>query len=491
MKGGSEHMQRETPPVLGLALSILLEAHGWKAKDLADAAGLASSTISAYLTGGLSRERLEWLATRMELGAPEVERAVFAATVALGAPAFRTPVDPTPEQRRSLAKAAAMAGRETFEIVYEKELREVWEENAALALAEGRELANRLKTWSEADRRILVEEAPDYQHWGLAICLCGDSEAAAAHDPAEAMRLAELAVFVAEHVPGSAAWRSRIEGYCTGFIANALKVGNELRQADATFGQAWRSWDAGEDEAGLLSKALVLDLEASLRAAQGLFDKALGLHEEALALARPGEAGYILLNKSVTLGEKADFEGSIQVLEQAENEIDGERQPRLLFGARYNRAANLVRLGRAEEAVPIVAQVRELAEGLRNDLDLVRVLWLEGNTLAGLGRRDEAVAALEQVSRDLADRELPFDHALSSLDLALIYQKEGRLEEVQRLAVEMLKIFRALEVHREATAALILFRDATARGAVTEELVRRLQDYLAKARTNPELRFEA
>jgi transcriptional regulator with XRE-family HTH domain len=215
-------MQRETPPVLGLALTILLEAHGWKAKDLADAAGVVPSTISAYQKGGLPRERLDWLAARMGLGAPEVERALFAATVASPrAPAFRTPVDPTPEQRRRIAKAAALAGREALELVEDKLLREVWEENAALALAEGRELANQLKTWSDADRRYLIEQAPDYQHWGLAVCLCQDSEAAAARDPAEALKLAELAVHVASRVPGPEEWRSRLEGYCTGFVGNS------------------------------------------------------------------------------------------------------------------------------------------------------------------------------------------------------------------------------------------------------------------------------
>jgi tetratricopeptide (TPR) repeat protein len=488
-----EGMPRKIPPVLGLALTNLLTAHGWKAKDLAAAAGCAPSTISACETGDtqLTRERLEELASRMGLGASDIERAVFAATVAHpGDPEVRSPVDPTPEQRRIILRAAATAGREEMEEVYETLLREVWAENAKRALQEGRELANRLKTFSEADRRFLIEAAPDYQHWGLAVCLCDDSESAAAHDPAEALKFAELALFVAHHVPGTEAWRSRLAGYCTGFIASAQKVANELRQAEVTFSRAWKSWDAGQDEAGLLSKARVLDLEASLRGAQGLFDKAIGLHDEALVLARPGEAGYILLNKSVTLGEKGDHEGSIQVLEQAEQEIDGERQPRLLFGARFNRAANLVRLSRAREAIPIIGQVRELAERLRNDLDLVKTLWLEANAWAGLGQRTEAIAALEQVRRDLARRELPFDHALASLDLALLYQKAGRVDEVQRLAVEMLNIFLGLQVHREATAALILFRDATARGAVTEELVRRLQDYLSKAAANPQLHFE-
>lgn len=136
-------------------------------------------------------------------------------------------------------------------------------------------------------------------------------------------------------------------------------------------------------------------------------------------------------------------------------------------------------------------EVRKLVDRLgNNEIDLIRTRWLEGNLFAGLGQREEAVATLEEVRRAFESRTMPFDYALASLDLALVYREEGRLAEVQELAVEMVKIFTALDVHREAIAALILFQDATERGAVTEELVRRLQDFLSKARTNPELRFE-
>jgi hypothetical protein len=122
-----------------------------------------------------------------------------------------------------------------------------------------------------------------------------------------------------------------------------------------------------------------------------------------------------------------------------------------------------------------------------NDLDLIRTRWLEGNLCAGLGQREEAVGALEEVRQAL--KKLPFDFALVSLDLALVFREEGRMAEVQELAVEMVAIFTELEVHREAFAAVALFREAAARGAVTEGLVRRLQDFLAKARGNRGLKF--
>lgn len=349
-------------------------------------------------------------------------------------------------------------------------------------------LVEKLRSSSEAKRRLLIEGAPSYRDWVVCLRLCAASERAAADDLGEALKLAELALFIAARVPGTDAWRSRLQGYCTGFIASSQKAANDLRLAEATFARARSAWEAGEDEAEVLPKALLLDREAALRAAQRRFGEALNLHERARALARPEEVGYILLNKSVTLGESGDNEGSIQVLEQAAREIDGKRQPRLLFGVRFNHAANLLRLHRAQDAEPIVREVRRLGDRLGNDLDSIRIRWLEGNLCAGLGQREEAVAALEEVRRAL--EMLPFDYALASLDLALVYREEGRLAEVQELAAEMVETFRALDVHREAIAALALFQDASERRVVTEALVRRLQEYLAKARANPRLRFE-
>jgi tetratricopeptide (TPR) repeat protein len=232
-------------------------------------------------------------------------------------------------------------------------------------------------------------------------------------------------------------------------------------------------------------------VEASLRRAQRRFPEAIKLHDQALEVTRPDQRSVYLLNKSATLEAKGDYEASIEVLREAASLIVGQRESRLFCVLSFNLAANLVRLSRAQEAMPIVEEVRALAERLQNDLDLVRVRWLEGNALAGLGRRAEAIAALEEVGRAFVDRELPFDYALASLDLAQVYLREGRLAEVQELAVDMVKIFEALGVQREAIAAVILFRDAAGKGAVTGDLVQRLQEYLQKARVNPKLRFPA
>jgi hypothetical protein len=70
-----------------------------------------------------------------------------------------------------------------------------------------------------------------------------------------------------------------------------------------------------------------------------------------------------------------------------------------------------------------------------------------------------------------------YDAAMVSLDLALLYLREGRSEDVKALAEEMLPIFQAQDVHREALAALLLFQDAARRDELTVAAVTDLAAY--------------
>lgn len=105
-----------------------------------------------------------------------------------------------------------------------------------------------------------------------------------------------------------------------------------------------------------------------------------------------------------------------------------------------------------------------------------------------MGQKQEALLRLEQVRHSL--EAYPFDYALASLDAVLLYREEGRTSAIQSLSSSILKIFKAQNVHREAIAAVILFQEAAEQERVSAELVRRLQAFLSKARTNPKLRFE-
>jgi len=321
--------------------------------------------------------------------------------------------------------------------------------------------------------------------------LCAESEKAAADEASRALELSELALRVAQLVPGEEEARSQIQGYAWAFVGNARRVASRLPEAEEAFKKSRLLWQVGvASDQGLLDAARLLDLEASLCRDQRRFDDALVLHDQALEVSTQHASVSILLNKSATQEQMGDFDASIPTLERASALIDGEREPRLLFGIRFNLAVNLAHQKRHAEAVALLPEVRELAMEMGNGLDLVRVVWLESRIFAGLGRREEAVAALEQVRGEFTTREIAYDAALVSLELAVLYLEDGRTSEVRILARQMLWIFRAQGVHREALAALKLFCEAAEREQATVDLARRVAEYLEKARHNPDLRFE-
>ena len=55
-----------------------------------------------------------------------------------------------------------------------------------------------------------------------------------------------------------------------------------------------------------------------------------------------------------------------------------------------------------------------------------------------------------------------------------------RLPELKTLAAELMAVFSAQEVHREATAALVLFQRACEEERVTAELITRLAALLKR-----------
>jgi tetratricopeptide (TPR) repeat protein len=323
--------------------------------------------------------------------------------------------------------------------------------------------------------------ARERDDWASAIAayLCHESERAAADDAPRALKLAHLALKVAQLLPKEGRRGRRARAYCWGFIGNAQRVRNKLAAAEQAFAEARRLWRAaGPGDAAPFSEARILDLEASLRRAQRQFREALALHGRALAAGGASDASWILLNRSATLEQMGDPEGAIDALRQAVLHVDGEREPRNLCVLKFNLAASLVDLGRPAEAEPLLPEIRALAERLDKAHDRARLRWLEGRVAAGLGRREEAIAILGEVVRAFLDLELPYDLALVTLDLAALLAEEGRPAEVKALADLAAPVFQAESIHREALACYLLFRDAAEREEATAELARQLAERL-------------
>jgi hypothetical protein len=65
------------------------------------------------------------------------------------------------------------------------------------------------------------------------------------------------------------------------------------------------------------------------------------------------------------------------------------------------------------------------------------------------------------------------------------------MEEVKPLTLELTRVFESKGVHREALAALEIFKEAVRREVATAELARKVLRFLFQARHDQDLRFES
>jgi transcriptional regulator with XRE-family HTH domain len=483
-KSGEESPLKK-PHAEGLTLRDVREARGVSRQALAQSLGLKDADLLSKLERGdreMSREKLDWALGPLDPPPGEVEALLFAHRLALR----ETPAEPglTREELLKIDHTALGAAWTAAEMLRPMLIRRKKSEKTAAALREADSLLRLLKSRSPADRRDLVAVFPRLRTCALVARVCDASVKAAASLPGAALELAQLACFLAERVDGGEGRRSRARGYAHAFASNAQRVATDFDAADATFRRAWELWQAGTAaDPDPLAEWRLLDLEASLRREQHRFAEALVLLDRARSAceAGPGALGLILLNKANVEQQSENFAGALDALEEASPMVEASGDPHLLFSLFFNTSTNLAFLERYAEAAKLLPSVRELAVQQGNVLGLTRVLWLAARVDAGQGQGEEALAGLEQVRRDFTAHTLPYEAALSSLDMAVLLLKRGRTAEVKELAVAMAWIFKANGIAREALAALALFCEAARQDAATVELAQRVIAEIEKA----------
>lgn len=374
----------------------------------------------------------------------------------------------------------------------------------ARSRAEAPALWEELSGQSPEERLRLVLQEERFASWGLAELLGQESKAAASKDSARSVELAELAVAVADRIvegePFEDRWIYQLRALTWSYLGNAWRVQGDLKRAEETFEASGSWWEAGSAGIGdvLGYETVLLDLKASLQTAQRRFPEALELLDRVVEIRLQGDpehrdqhlAGRALVKKAFAMAENGDPERAIGILREAAMLVDVERDPRLGLCLRHNLLDNLSRVGRFAEAEEVLPEVRALSKGIGNRLDRVRLLWTEARIAAGVGRQAEAITLFDRVRRHFVERGMAFDAALVALELAALHAEEGRTAEVKELAREMVAIFKAQKVHREALAAVLVFRRAAVRERATADLAREVASFLSKARHTPGLRFE-
>ena len=295
--------------------------------------------------------------------------------------------------------------------------------------------------------------------------------------------LSALAVRAATAVDGEpAAAAADLRARAWAELANAHRVAGDLAAAEAAMARAVDEREAGTG--ALLLLARIADLAGSLCGARRRFLDAFRLLDIAHELyRRQGEihaAGRVLIAKGLYAGYSGDADEGIQLLVRGLESIDRDREPKLAFQALHNLLLFWVDLGLYDQALRHLRQMRPLYKRYAGPVERVKLRWVEGKIAAGLGDLRRAEAAFLRARNEYAAAGLGFRAALTALDLAAVWLRQGRTAELQPLVGEMLAAFRAAGAGREALAAVLLLHEAVERQQATLELLDRIAATLGR-----------
>jgi tetratricopeptide (TPR) repeat protein len=315
-------------------------------------------------------------------------------------------------------------------------------------------------------------------------------------DPARMLSLALLAKTAAQNLDPQIYEPEVIADFqarALGELANAYRVNDELGQAEASLSAAERYRRQGTGN--LLLLARLADLQASLFSSQRKLPDACELldsvHRLYLKVGDDHLAGRALIKRGIYINYEGEPHRALQLLRQALPLLDRDRDPQLVTSATESILEVLVQSGEYREAARML-----LESGLRQaladqPLSLVKLRWVEGQLLAGLGKLDRAEAALLEARAGFLQHNLGYRAAIIGLDLAAVWLEQGRHDQVEELARDMLATFRRLGIQREAVRALGYLDEACRRRRATPGLARHVGRFLRQLEREPQLRFEA
>lgn len=362
--------------------------------------------------------------------------------------------------------------------------------------AAAEQLVDELMQHPHKRRLTLVQNSRRFQSPGLCELLAEKGFDQRFSDVQLGIDLTELAVAVGQQLTAGTSETNAarvLEGRAWAYHGNAQRVASDLRMAEKAFQEASQCFSGGLGDD--LDRALMYRFTALLLRARQDFAGARSRQDQAVRLyLRNGEtliAGNVIADQALGTLYEGNPEAAIPMFERALEILTSEADPRNVASVQHNLAYCLAETGQLEKALERITEVRPRLQEFGDSLSLIRLRWLEGKIFAGQDRTRQAEEALVEAREAFVEEAIGYDAALVSLDLAAIYARQGRVAEMRELAESILPIFQSRDVHREALAALILFRDAALAETVSLALVEEISRFLHRARHDPKVRFEA
>ena len=370
--------------------------------------------------------------------------------------------------------------------------REAQHPDYVIVLTEAREtptLWRQLAALPYASQLAAVEADESYQRWGLCRLLQRLSAEAACQDPERARRLANLAVRIPPFLEPAYHPDSIRDLQALSFCAlgNAWRALREPHGAADAFDAARALLIAGTGDPAIIAEALALEARllrdrrelaqaaALLERVEAIYGAAGGLEEGAEGAARddgdPERAAKARLHRAWCIYHLGRVDEARALLERTAEQLDERRHPRSALAVRAGLAWCAVSLG-APDAEARLASAIQLAERVGDAADRLRLRRAEARVDLAAGERGLTEQALRATAAGFVERDLGVDAALSLLDLAALYLREGAEQSIFRqLSADLLPVFFYPEVGREAMALLLWFQQACETGRLTPGIV--------------------
>jgi hypothetical protein len=215
---------------------------------------------------------------------------------------------------------------------------------------------------------------------------------------------------------------------------------------------------------------------------EAIYGAGLDDEDASRAILDPERAARATLHKAwcdyhlSRIGEARDLLDRIAEL------LNPRRHPRLALASRCGLAWCAIALA-APDADRRLAAAIQLADRLGDEADRLRLRRAEAHIDLMAGERGPAEEMLRATAAGLLQLNLGVDAALAFLDLGALYLREGASEAVFRqLAADILPVFAAPEVGREAMVHLLWFQQACETGSLTPGIVAGVSRGVEKSR---------
>jgi tetratricopeptide (TPR) repeat protein len=277
-------------------------------------------------------------------------------------------------------------------------------------------------------------------------------------------------------------------------LGNAHRICDDLSGAGRAINRAIYWSHRGSRSSLLLAR--IADLLASLLGAQRRFPEAMQLLFLVFQAYERDGRSHLAGRALFSAGRIAAIAGSpgpaLVLHRRALDGLDDHRDLGLVGQLLQGMLWLLTDLGRFRAARKLLWRCRHLLTEVGNELDLVRLRWLEGQIYAGLGDLPRAEAAFQATRQGFADHRQVYPAAMAGLDLARLWARQGRFGEIHTLAQEMIATFRALRIAREAIVTLLILQKACVNGGgQLLEIIEMVVTFLKDLERQPAKRSEA